>query len=312
MISISGTLYDTIRTVIGTEGNSESSLINNGIKYEEIDLINNDFDYEKIRKRLEKNDVKLVEIQRSLGYAPRLSLTIDKIEKVIKEIRKVNKSVIILVDNCYGDFVEDKEPIEVGADVIMSSLMKNLGSGIATSGGYIVGKKKYINLIAERLTAPGVGKNMGANFNVLDTYYKGLYFAPSVVAAALKTMIFASYMLEKLGYKVSPKYNDKRTDIIQVVQLGSEKQLKDFCEGIQRGGAIESKIKPIPCEMPGYPHKEMMGGSTFVPSGTIELSCDGPLTPPYNVFMQGSLTYDYGKLGILIALNNMEEKKNEM
>ena len=307
MISISGIPYDTIRTVIGTEGDSESSLIKNGIKYEEIDLIDNDFDYEAIKKRLEKNDVKLVEIQRSLGYAPRLSLTIDKIEKVIKEIRKVNKYVIILVDNCYGDFVEEKEPTEVGADVLMSSLMKNLGSGIATSGGYIVGKKKYIHLIAERLTAPGVGKNMGANFNVLSTYYKGIYLAPSVVASALKTMSLAAYMLEKLGYKVSPRYNDNRADIIQVVELGTEEKLKSFCEGLQRGGAIESKVKPIPCEMPGYPHEEMMGGSTFIPASTIELSCDGPMRPPYNVFMQGSLTYDYGKLGILIALNNMEE-----
>ena len=306
MISISGIPYDTIRTVIGTEGDSEASLLANGIKYEEIDLIDNDFDYEAISKRLSKNDVKLVEIQRSLGYAPRKSLTISKIEKVIKTIREVNKDVIILVDNCYGDFVEDREPTHVGADVIMSSLMKNLGSGIATSGGYIVGKKKYINLIAERLTAPGVGKDMGANFNVLTTYYKGLYFAPSVVAAALKTMTFAAYMLEKLNYKVTPKYNEERTDIIQVVELGSEEALKKFCEGLQLGGAIESKLKPVPCEMPGYPHAEMMAGSTFIPSATIELSCDGPIIPPYRVYMQGSLTYDYGKLGILIALNNME------
>ena len=212
-----------------------------------------------------------------------------------------------MVDNCYGAFVEDREPTEVGADVIASSFMKNLGSGIATSGGYIVGTKKCINLIADRLTVPGVGKNLGANFGVLINYYKGLFFAPRVVSSALKTQIFASYMLEKLGYTVSPKYNEKRTDIIQVIELGTEDKLVKFCQGLQKGGPIESDLVPMPAPMPGYPHDEIMAGASFTPSATIELSADAPICPPYKAFMQGGLSYEYGKLGILIALNNIEE-----
>ena len=306
-ISISGEPYDSLRTVIGIDGDISTSLINNGIKYEQIDLINDDFDYEKISDRLKENNVKLVEIQRSVGYSDRKSICIDKIEKVIKTIRKVNKDVIIMVDNCYGAFVEDREPTEVGADVIASSFMKNLGSGIATSGGYIVGTKKCINLIADRLTVPGVGKNLGANFGVLINYYKGLFFAPRVVNGALKTQIFASYMLEKLGYTVSPKYNEKRTDIIQVIELGTEDELVKFCQGLQKGGPVESDLVPMPAPMPGYPHDEIMAGASFTPSATIELSADAPICPPYKAFMQGGLSYEYGKLGILIALNNIEK-----
>ena len=308
-ISISGEPYDSLRIVIGIDGDTETSLVNNGIKYEQIDLINDDFDYDKIIDRLSKNDVRLVEIQRSVGYSNRKSICIDKIEKVIRAIREVNKDVTILVDNCYGAFVEDREPIEVGADVIASSFMKNLGAGIATSGGYIVGSKKCINLIADRLTVPGVGKNLGADFGVLISYFKGLFFAPSVVASALKTMVFASYMLEKLGYKVSPKYNEYRTDIIEVIELGSKEKLIEFCQGLQKGGPIESDVIPIPSPMPGYPYDEIMAGSSFTPSATIELSADGPICPPYKAFMQGSLTYEYGKLGIMIALSNLTSER---
>ena len=307
LISISGTPYDTIRTVIGSEGDSESSLIKNGIKYEEIDLIDNDFDYETIKNRLKKNDVKMVEIQRSVGYSDRKSIHISKIKKVIEEIRSVNKDVIIFVDNCYGCMVEEVDSIEVGADVVASSLMKNLGAGIASSGGYIVGKEKYIKLISERLNVPGAYKDMGANFGVLESYYKGLFNAPEVVGNALKTQIFASCLLEKLGYKVTPKYNEKRTDIITVVEFNDEDKLINFCKGLQMGGAIESYVVPVPCDMPGYPNQEIMAGSSFIPGSTIELSADGPLIPPYKVFMQGGITYEYGKLGILIAANNMEK-----
>ena len=308
-ISISGEPYDSLRTVIGIDGDIETSLINNGIKYEQIDLIDDDFDYDKIIERMSRNDVRLIEIQRSVGYSNRKSICISKIEKVIKKIREVNNNVIILVDNCYGEFVEDREPIEVGADVIASSFMKNLGAGIATSGGYIVGSSKCINLIADRLTVPGVGKNLGVDLGTLLSYYKGLFFSPSVVASALKTMVFASYMLEKLGYKVSPKYNEQRTDIIEVVELGNEKDLIEFCQGLQKGGPIESNVIPIPSPMPGYPFDEIMAGASFTPSATIELSADGPLTPPYKAFMQGSLTYEYGKLGIMIALSNLTSEK---
>ena len=305
MISISGEPYDTIRGVIGTSGDSSSSLIKNGIKYEEIDLIDDEFDYKKISERIKKGNVKLVEIQRSRGYSNRKSLTIDKIEKVIKTVKEIDKEVIVLVDNCYGEFVEEKEPTEVGADLCASSLMKNLGAGIATSGGYVVGRKDLIEKIAERLAYPTIGKELGANFNVLLTYYKGIFMAPRVVASALKSMTFASRVLEKLNYKVSPTYDEKRTDIIQTIELGEEKKLVEFCQNIQKGAPIESYVIPVPSDMPGYPHKEIMAGGSFTPGSTIEFSCDGPLCEPYTAYMQGGLTYEYGKLEILIAVNNL-------
>ena len=305
MISISGEPYDTIRGVIGITGDSKSTLIKNGIKYEQIDLIDNDFDYDAIAKRIKLGGVKLVEIQRSIGYSSRKSLVIEKIEKAIKTVKDIDKNVIVLVDNCYGEFVEEKEPTEVGADLCASSLMKNLGAGIATSGGYIVGKADLIERIAERLAYPTVGKDLGANFNVLTTYYKGIYMAPKVVSSALKCMTFASRVLEKLNYKVSPTYDEKRTDIIQTIELGEENKLIEFCQSIQKGAAIESYVTPIPSDMPGYPHKEIMAGGSFTPGSTIEFSCDGPLCPPYTAYMQGGLTYEYGKLEILIAVKNL-------
>lgn len=307
MISISGEPYDTLRSIIGTSGDSKNSLIKNGIKYEQIELVDNDFDYEKIAERIKQGNVKLIEIQRSRGYSARKSLTIEKIERVINLIKDINPEIIVVCDNCYGEFVEDREPTEVGADIVASSLMKNLGGGIATSGGYIVGKKELINDIAERLTSPCVGKDLGANFNQLLTYYKGLFMAPSVVASALKTMVFASRMLEKYGFKnISPTYDEYRTDIIQTVELETEENLVNFCRGIQKGSPIESYVEPVPDEMPGYPHKEVMAGGTFTPGSTIELSCDGPVIPPYTAFMQGGLTYEYGKLGIMMAINSMK------
>lgn len=306
MISISGEPYDTLRSVIGTAGNSQNSLLKNGIKYEQIDLINDDLDYEKIVERLDKKDVKLVEVQRSIGYSARKSILIEKIEKVIKEIRKVNSEVIIMVDNCYGELVEDKEPTEVGADIIVGSLIKNLGGGIATSGGYIAGRKDLVESVSERLSAPTIGKDMGANFNQLLNYYKGLYMAPNAVKSSLKTMAFASLMLEKLGFEnVSPKYNEKRTDIIQTIELKTENNLVKFCKGLQMGLPVESFVDPVPAETPGYPHKEIMADGSFTPGSTIELSCDGPLVEPYKAYMQGGITYEYGKLGIMIAIQNM-------
>ena len=305
MISISGEPYDTLKSVIGLSGDSQNSLIKHGIKYEQIDLVDDDFDSEKIVNRLKEKNVRLVEIQRSRGYSLRKSISIEKIEKIISKIREVNEDVIIMVDNCYGEFVEEKDPIEVGADIFASSLMKNLGAGIATSGGYVVGKKKYINDIAETLTAPCVGKDLGANFNQLLSYYKGLFMAPQAVKAALKSMTFASYMLEKYGFKVSPSFDEKRADIIQTIELGAEDRLIKFCQGMQKGSPIESYVVPVPDDMPGYPNKEIMAGGSFTPGSTIELSCDGPLCEPYIAYMQGGLTYDYGKLGVLMAIQNM-------
>lgn len=306
MISISGEPYDTLQSVIGLTGDSQNSLMKHGIKYEQIDLIDNDFDYEQISERVKQGNIKLIEIQRSRGYSQRKSITIDKIEKVIKLIKSINSEVIVMVDNCYGEFVEDKEPTNVGADIFISSLMKNLGAGIATSGGYVVGRKDLIHMVAERLTAPCIGKDLGANFNQLLSYYKGIFMAPSVVKSVLKTMTFASRMLEKFGFEgVSPRFDEKRTDIIQTIELKSAEKLVKFCQGVQRGSPIESYVTPIPDDMPGYEHKEVMAGGSFTPGATIELSCDGPVCEPYTAYMQGGLTYEYGKLGIMIAVENM-------
>ena len=310
MISVSGEPYDTLKSVIGITGNSENSLLKHGIKYEEISLINDDFDYEKIEERVKKGNIKLIEIQRSRGYSQRKSLTIDKIEKVISKIKSIDKNIIVMVDNCYGEFVEDKEPIEIGADIFVSSLMKNLGAGIATSGGYVVGRKELIHRVAERLTAPCIGKDLGANFNQLLSYYKGIFMAPSVVKSVLKTMIFASRMLEKFGFEgVSPRFDEKRTDIIQTIELKSEEKLVKFCQGVQKGSPIESYVIPVPDDMPGYEHKEIMAGGSFTPGATIELSCDGPICEPYTAYMQGGLTYEYGKIGIMMAIENMINEK---
>ena len=310
MISITGAPYDTLQTVIGnTENPSPSSLKAFGIKYEQIELVDNDFDIETIVTRLKKKDVKLVEIQKSRGYSTRKSLTIDKIERVIKEIRKVNQDVIIMVDNCYGEFVEEKEPIEIGADIAVGSLMKNLGAGIATSGAYIVGKKDLIELCAERLTSPGIGKEIGPSLNQNPLLLKGLFFAPSVVASSVKTAVFASRILEKLGYIVEPKAFEKRGDIVQTLELGSEENLVKFCQGIQKGSPIDSNVLPFPGEMGGYEDKVIMAAGTFTQGSTIELSCDGPLRSPYIAYMQGGLTYDYGKLGVLTDIESMENSK---
>ena len=308
MLSITGEPYDTLKTVIGIgKEESKSSLKSYNIKYEQIDLVDNDFDIKKIQERLSKKDIKLVEIQRSRGYSTRKSLTIEKIEKVIKAIRKVNNEVIIMVDNCYGEFVQDREPIEVGADIAVGSLMKNLGAGIATSGAYIVGKKDLIELCAERLTSPGIGKEIGPSLNQNPLLLKGLFFAPSVVSSSVKTAIFASRILEKLGYNVEPKYNEKRADIVQTITLDSEEQLVKFCQGIQKGSPIDSNVIPFPCDMGGYDDKVIMAAGTFTQGSTIELSCDGPIRPPYIAYMQGGLTYEYGKLGILKAIEEMNK-----
>ncbi len=306
MISITGAPYDTLQTVIGKDENA-SSLKAFDVKYEQIELINNDFDIEAIKKRLAKKDVKLVEIQKSRGYSTRESLTIDKIEKAIKAIREVNNEVIIMVDNCYGEFVEEKEPIEVGADIAVGSLMKNLGAGIATSGAYIVGRKDLIKLCAERLTSPGIGKEIGPSLNQNPLLLKGLFFAPTVVKSSVKTAIFASRMLEKLGYDVEPKYDTKRADIVQTLILGSEEKLVKFCQGIQKGSPIDSNVLPYPGDMGGYEDKVIMAAGTFTQGSTIELSCDGPIRKPYIAYMQGGLTYEYGKLGILKAVEFMQK-----
>lgn len=310
MISISGDPYDSLQEMIGLYGNSSQSLKAYGVKYEQIDLVNDDFDDASILERLKENNVRLVEIQRSRGYSHRLSLSIAKIERIIKKIREVNKDVIIMVDNCYGELVEKREPGHVGADVVVGSLMKNLGGGIATTGGYIAGKKEWIHEVAERLTAPGIGKSLGANFNLNSSFLKGIFMAPNAVKSALKTAVFAAYMLEKLGYKnVSPAYDEKRTDIIQTLELGSEENLINFTQGIQSTSPIDSFVRVLPAPMPGYPFDEVMAAGSFTQGSTIELSADAPMVEPYTSYIQGGLTFEYGKLSILLALTNMKNKQ---
>ena len=306
LLYISGEPYDTLKSVIGTAGDSRNSLIRCGVKYEEIDLVDNDFDLEAIKARVSRGDIKVAAIQRSRGYSSRKSLTIDKIERAIKAVKEACPDTIVMVDNCYGEFTEDKEPTEVGADVFVGSMMKNLGAGFAVSGAYCVGTRECIADIAERFSAPCVGKDLGANFNQLASFYKGFFMAPAAVAATLKSMAFAARLLELAGYEdVDPKYDEKRTDIVQTLNLHSKDKLIKFCKGIQMGSPVEAYCIPEPGDMPGYPHPEIMAAGTFVTGATNELSCDGPLCEPYTAYMQGGLTYEYGKLGVMKALDTM-------
>ena len=310
MISISGTPYDSLQEMVGIIGESSQSLKAYGVKYEQIDLVNSEFDTKAIVNRLAKGDVKLVEIQRSRGYSNRNSLTIAQIENIIKEIRKVNKEVIIMVDNCYGELVEDKEPGHVGADIVVGSLMKNLGGGVASTGGYIAGREDLIHMVAERLTAPGIAKDQGANFNQNNAFFKGIFMAPNAVRSALKTAVFSAFMLEKLGFSnVSPRYNEFRTDIIQTVELKTKENLVAFTQGIQSSSPIDSYVKVMPAPMPGYPFDEVMASGSFTQGSTIELSADAPMVPPYTLYMQGGLTPEYGRLGIMLALTKIKEAK---
>lgn len=308
MLSISGTPYDSLQEMIGIIGNSTQSLKASGVKYEEIDLVNNDFDYDKIISRLKKDKIKLIEIQRSRGYSERQSLTIEKIEKVITEIKRIDKDVIVFVDNCYGELVEAKEPGHVGADIVVGSLMKNLGGGIASTGGYVAGRSDLIHMISERLTAPGIAKDLGANFNQNINFFKGIFLAPSSVRSALKTQIFASYMLEAMGFKgVNPKYTDYRTDIIQTVVLETKENLVEFTRSLQATSPVDSKVYVMPSPMPGYPFEEVMAAGCFTQGSTIELSADAPVIPPYRLYMQGGLTYEYGKISIMLALSKLKK-----
>jgi len=309
LLYVTGKPYDTLQSVIGTAGESRNSLIRCGVKYEEIDLIGDEFDLEAIRERLSRGGVRVAAIQRSRGYAQRKSLTIDKIEEAIRVIKEVSPETVIMVDNCYGEFTEDREPTAVGADVFVGSMMKNLGAGFAVSGGYCVGRREVIEDIAERFSAPCVGKELGANFNQLAAFYKGFFMAPAAVASTLKSMVFAARMLELAGFsEVEPRYDEKRTDIVQTVNLHSADKLIKFCKGIQMGSPVEAYCIPEPGDMPGYPHPEIMAAGTFITGATNELSCDGPLCEPYTAYMQGGLTYEYGKLGVLKAIDEMLDR----
>ena len=310
MISLTGTPYDSLQEMIGLCGDSTQSLKAYGVKYEQIDLVNDEFNESAIIERLKSKDVKLAEIQRSRGYSHRKSLTIEKIGHMISEIRKVNPEVIIMVDNCYGELVEKQEPGHVGADLVVGSLMKNLGGGIASTGGYVAGRSDLIEMVADRLTSPGIGKALGADFNQNNSFFKGIFMAPKAVSSALKTQVFAAYMMEKLGFRnVSPRYDEFRTDIIQTVELGTEENLVSFTQGIQESSPIDSYVHVLPAPMPGYPFDEVMACGAFTQGSTIELSADAPVIPPYTLYLQGGMTPEYGKLSILLALAKIRNRK---
>lgn len=307
MLSINGKPYDTLDEVIGIEENA-SSLKSFGVKYEQIELVDDDFDYEAIQERLKKSKVKLIEIQRSKGYALRKSISLSKVENVIKKIREVDQDVIIMIDNCYCELVGKKEPLEVGADVIVGSLIKNLGGGIAPNGAYIAGRKDLVQLAAERLTVPGEGKGVGPTLGINKSFLQGLFLAPSVVRSSIKTAILTSKVMEKLDYKVEPRYDEERVDIVQTIEFGNREKLIKYCQGIQAGSPIDSNSLPEPCETPGYLDQIIMASGSFTQGSSIELSCDGPLRAPFVGFQQGALTYEYGKLGLINAVIHMLEK----
>lgn len=304
LLSISGKPYDTLEEVIGIKENA-SSLKSFNVNYEQIDLINDDFNYEEIEQTLKTKKIKVIEIQRSKGYSTRKSITIEKLEKVIRFIKNIDKDVIVMIDNCYCEFVEKKTPLMVGADIIVGSLIKNLGGGIAPNGAYICGRKDLIDLCGERLTLPGEGREVGPTLGINKSILQGLFFAPSVVASSLKTAVFASLLLEKMGYKVEPKYNDLRADIVQNIEFGNADDLIKFCQGIQQGSPVDSFAIPEPWDMPGYVDKVIMAAGAFTQGSSIELSCDGPIRSPYIAYLQGGLTFDYGKLGVMKAASKL-------
>lgn len=306
LLSINGKPYDTLDEVIGIRENA-SSLKSYKIDYDQIDLVDNDFDYDKISEYLKTHSVKVIEIQRSVGYANRNTISLDKIEKVTKLIKSIDKNIIIMVDNCYCEFVNTKEPLECGADIIVGSLIKNLGAGIASTGAYIAGRKDLVGLCAERLTAPGEGKEIGPSLNNNRLFLQGLYMAPQAVCAAVKTGILASYILEKMGVEVYPKYNEARSDIVtRVVFHDKEKQIK-FIQGIQLCSAVDSNVLPIPVSTPGYDDEIIMASGSFTQGSSIEISCDGPIREPYIAYLQGGITYEYGKLAVINAIKNIQK-----
>ena len=307
LLSISGKPYDTLDEVIGIRDNP-SSLKSFGVKYEQIYLVDDDFDYEKIEEFVKNNKVKVVEIQRSKGYSTRKSLSLEKLGKVIKLIKNIDKDVIIMVDNCYCEFVSEAEPVSVGADIIVGSLIKNLGGGIAPNGAYIAGRRDLVSLCADRLTVPGCGKEVGPSLDINKQILQGLFMAPSVVSSALKTAILTSRVMEELGYDVEPKYNDERVDIVQNIIFRDPDKLIEFTRGIQEASAIDSMAIVEPSDMPGYDSQVIMASGSFTQGSSIELSCDGPLREPYIAYMQGGLTYQYGKLGLMKAVTRVLKK----
>lgn len=305
ILSPVGKPYDTLEEVIGIR-ESKGSLKEYGIGYVQVDLLpNGEFDYEGIKKAIGPK-TKLATIQRSKGYETRKTLSVDRIGQLISYLKNLKSDIICMVDNCYGEFVETKEPSDVGADMVVGSLIKNPGGGLAPIGGYIAGKKEYIENAAYRLTSPGLGKEVGASLGVLPAFYQGLFLSPVVVASALKGAVFAANILESFGFPVVPSGSESRHDIIQAVTLGSEKGVVAFCKGIQAAAPVDSFVMPEPWDMPGYDSKVIMAAGAFVSGSSIELSADGPIKPPYAVYFQGGLTFPHAKFGILKAVQELK------
>lgn len=304
LLSITGKPYDTLDSIIGFNDN-QSSLKSFGIRYDQIDLKNNCFDYEAISKYLKLNKVKVIEIQRSIGYSTRSSIGIEDLDEVIRLVKGIDKDIIVMVDNCYCEFVGKLEPTQVGADICVGSLIKNLGGGIASNGAYIVGKKGLINLCSERLNVAGEASDVGPSLGANKMFLQGLYMAPSVVASALKTSVLAAYLLEEMGYSVNPRWNDERNDIVLAIKFNDKEKLIKFVEGIQSGSAIDANVLPVASSMPGYDDEIIMASGSFTQGSSIEISCDGPLRKPYIAYLQGGLTYEYGKIALIKALEKI-------
>ena len=308
LLSISGKPYDTLDEVIGIVEN-KSSLKAFNVNYEQIDLVNDDFDYEAIERKLKEKKIKVIEIQRSKGYSTRKSICLSKIDKVIKLIRSIDEDVIIMIDNCYCEFVEEKSPLDIEnpADIIVGSLIKNLGGGIAPNGAYVAGKKHLIDLVADRLTVPGEGREVGPTLGINKQFLQGLFFAPSVVCSSLKTAVLTSKVLETLGFDVEPKYNEDRCDIVQNIIFHNKDKLIKYCQGIQKGSPIDSNAVPLPWDMPGYTDQVIMAAGAFTQGSSIEMSCDGPIREPYIAYQQGGLTYNYGKIAVMYAIEEINK-----
>ncbi|MCI6277251.1 MAG: methionine gamma-lyase family protein [Clostridium sp.] len=307
MLSIGGLPYDTLHSIIGISGEKNiGSLMEYGVNYKKIDLINDGFDFHTIKEVLSSDKtIKLVHIQRSTGYGWRKSFTIDKLSEAISFVKSIRPDVIVFVDNCYGEFIDTKEPTDVGADLVAGSLIKNIGGGIAPTGGYIAGKKEYVDQAAYRLTIPGIGGECGSTFGVMRTLFQGLFLAPHVAMEAVKGAILCSRIMELAGFEVLPKYTDKRSDIIQAIKFGNKENLINFCKGIQKGSPIDSFVECEPWAMPGYADEVIMAAGAFIQGSSIELSADAPIREPFIAYLQGGLTFDHAKIGILIALSKI-------
>ena len=310
LLSITGLPYDTLHEVIGIKDNP-SSLKSFGIDFDYLDLSNNDFDYEKIEDYLKKNKVKVIEIQRSRGYSSRVAINLEKIKKVVKLIKNIDENIIIMVDNCYCEMTDFLNPTskEIGCDIMVGSLIKNLGGGITPNGAYVAGRSHLVDLVAERLTVPGQGAEVGPSMEMNKLILEGLYMAPNAVASSLKTNIFASCLLNELGYSTNPRYDEEHVDIVLAITFNNPDKLISYVEGIQEYSAIDNYVNPVPSDMPGYTDKIIMASGRFIQGSSIEISCDGPLREPYIAYMQGGLTYQYGRLAVINAVRKIYEER---